>query len=65
MTITHVIRTVAGKTWRTRCRCGAPLNFSIEDVATRMPADGADFWCSDGGESAGPHDWGVVTKDEA
>lgn len=56
----HVIRTAAGKTWRTRCRCGAKLNFSAEDIATGMPAEHCDFWCSDGNPETGPHDFGVV-----
>ena len=58
--VTHIIRTAAGKTWRTRCRCGAKLNFSVEDTATRLPAEHCDFWCSDGSEATGPHDFGVV-----
>lgn len=49
-----------GKPWATHCRCGAPLSFSCEDVKEGRPAEGADYWCSDGSEATGPHDWGVV-----
>lgn len=47
--------------WKTHCRCGAPLAFSSEDIATGRPAKGADYWCTSGDPERGPHDWGVVT----
>lgn len=47
--------------FKSRCRCGASLDFSAEDLATGMPAEGADYWCSDPKKETGPHDWGVVT----
>lgn len=46
--------------WRKNCRCGAPLNFSSEDIATGMPAEGCDFWCGNADKETGPHDFGVV-----
>lgn len=47
-------------TYKRKCRCGAPLNYSCEDIVSGQPAEGADFWCSDGNPERGPHDWGVV-----
>lgn len=46
--------------WRTRCRCGAKLAYSSEDIGTGRPAEGADYWCSDPQPDTGPHDHGVV-----
>jgi hypothetical protein len=46
--------------WKTKCRCGAPLAYSCEDIQSGQPAEGADYWCSDGNSEKGPHDWGVV-----
>ena len=46
--------------WKTHCRCGAALAYSIEDVQTGQPAEGADYWCGDPKPEKGPHDWGVV-----
>jgi len=50
------------KPWKTQCRCGEPLLFSCEDIATGRPAMGADYWCSNPDPARGPHDWGVVTE---
>jgi len=46
--------------YRTHCRCGEPLNYSIYDIVSGRPADGADYWCSNRDPATGPHDWGVV-----
>ena len=46
--------------WKTKCRCGASLVYSCEDVQTNRPADGADYWCVDPRPESGPHDWGVI-----
>jgi hypothetical protein len=48
--------------WKKKCRCGAPLQFSCEDISNGRPAVGADYWCSSGDPEKGPHDWGVVTE---
>ena len=51
--------------WKTHCRCGAALAFSCEDIQTGRPAEGADYWCSVGDPTKGPHDWGVVVYRES
>jgi hypothetical protein len=50
--------------WPTKCRCGAPLEFSCYDVLDGRPAEGADYWCSNGGQENGPHDWGVIKYED-
>lgn len=46
------------------CRCGAPLAYACEDIGTGRPAEGTDYWCSDGDPEKGPHDWGVVVYED-
>ena len=57
MSPTHVL---TQQNWKQKCRCGAPLAFSMEDIVTGRPAENCDYWCSDGNPETGPHDWGVV-----
>ena len=49
------------KSWKSKCRCGEPLEFSNYDVVTGRPALDADYWCSSGDPEKAPHDFGVVT----
>jgi hypothetical protein len=46
--------------WKSRCRCGQPLEFAAYDIATGRPQEGSDYWCSDGDPQTGPHDQGVI-----
>lgn len=50
--------------WKTKCRCGSPLEYSNYDVKDGRPAEGADFWCSSADPETGPHDWGVVMYED-
>jgi hypothetical protein len=52
------------KPYKTHCRCGAALQFSLEDIETGRPAELCDYWCGSGDPATGPHDWGVVTYRE-